>query len=239
MGLTRNIEDTKVPSGSPALIGLLVVYLLPMILMSASFILIYHVLNLALAFSSLELYAVYATSCWITFLVMLLLLRKQGLRLRNIGYRGGINLSTIGIALLFFLTGFAVFAVSGSALDYVGIRWSSSLEIEITSAIDAALLVFTLLVTSPIIEDTFYRAYSITILERKLGNRWVAGLVSCFMFALVYLPSWGVRGSIQLFLWALLSMALFVWGKSIYPCLLMHVANNVFMYVLLPMLAKG
>jgi len=201
MSLTRNIEATKVPSGSPALIGLFVVYLLPMILMSASFILIYHVLDLALAFSSLELYAVYATSCWITFLVMLLLLRKQGLRLRNIGYRGGANLSTIGIALLFFLTGFAVFAVSGSALDYVGIRWSSSLEIEITSPIEAALLVFTLLVTSPIIEDTFYRAYSITILERKLGNRWVAGLVSCFMFALVYLPSWGVRGSIQLFLW--------------------------------------
>jgi membrane protease YdiL (CAAX protease family) len=229
-------EAVKAPSGSLALLGLFVVYLLPMILMSASFVLIYYVLNLELALSSLQLYAVYDVSCWITFLVMLLLLWKQRLQLKDIGYRGDIDLATIGIAVLFSLAGLAVLAISSFALDCVGIRWSTSLDIEVTSAIDAVLLVFTLLVTSPVIEDTFYRAYSITVLERKLGNRWVAGLVSCFIFALVYLPSWGVRGSIQLFLWALTSMVLFVWRKSIYPCLLMHVANNVFMYVLLPTL---
>ena len=229
----------KVPSDSLAFVGLFVVYLLPMILMSASFVLIFHMPNLELPFSTLQLYAIYAASCWTSFLTMLLLLRKQGLRLKDIGYRGTIDLSAIGIAVLFFLTGLAVLAVSSLALDYVGIYWSSGLEIEIASAIDAGLLVFTLLVTSPIIEDTFYRAYSITILQRKLGNWWVAGLVSCSMFALVHLPFWGVRGSIHLFLWALLSTALFVWRKSIYPCLLMHVANNTFMYVLLPILRAG
>ena len=234
--MTGDIEAMRVPSGSLAIIGLFVVYLFPMVLMRAFFIPINHILKLELALSTLQIYAVYAASCWITFLIMLLLLWRQGLRLRDIGYRGDMDLSTIGVALLFFVTGLTVLAISGFVLDCAGIRWSSSLDIKITRPIDAALLVFTLLVTSPIIEDTFYRAYSITILESKLGNRWVAGLASCFMFALLHLPFWGVRGSIHLFLWALLSTALFVWRKSIYPCLLMHVANNVFMYVLFPML---
>lgn len=203
MKSARDIEVTKVPKGPLALIGLLVVYLLPIILTGTIMGLVPRLLNLELDFTSLPLYMVYAASCWVTFLVMWLLLWKQGLGLKDIGYRGRIDLSTVGIAALFFIAGLAVLAISGFALDYVGIRWASNLELEleITSAVDAALLVFTLFVTSPIIEDTFYRAYSITILERKLGNRWVAGLVSCFMFALVYLPSWGVGGFIQLFLW--------------------------------------
>lgn len=56
-------EAVKAPSGSLALLGLFVVDLLPMIVMSTSFVLIYHVLNLELALSSLQLYAVYAMSC--------------------------------------------------------------------------------------------------------------------------------------------------------------------------------
>lgn len=239
MSLTYKIEAVKVPSGSLALIGLFVVYFLPMILMSASYVLTYYILNLELAFSSLQLYAVYSACCWITFLTMLLLLWKQGLQLRDIGYLGDIDLSTIGIAILFFLIGLAVHFGSSLALDYLGVLWAASLELEVKSAADALLLIFTLLVTAPIIEETFYRGYSITVLTQRLGSRRLAGLASCLIFAIVHLPSWGVRGSIHLFLWALLPTILFIWRKSLYPGLLTHVANNVFMYVLLPMVVLG
>ena len=110
-----------------------------MVLMRAFFIPINHILKLELALSTLQIYAVYAASCWITFLIMLLLLWRQGLRLRDIGYRGDMDLSTIGVALLLFVTGLAVLAISGFILDCAGIRWSSSLYIKITRPIDAAL----------------------------------------------------------------------------------------------------
>jgi membrane protease YdiL (CAAX protease family) len=146
---------------------------------------------------------------------MLLLLWKQELQLRDIGYRGELGLSTIGIAILFFLMGLVVHFGSGLALNYLGVPWATSLELEVKSAADALLLVATLLVTAPIIEETFYRGYSITVLTQRLGSNWVAGLVSCLIFAIIHLPSWGVRGSIHLFLWALLPMILFIWRASI------------------------
>ena len=214
---------------------MLVIYFLPMVLMSVLFLIIF-LLNLEIDFSSLFIYLMYSISCWITFLTILMLLRKQGLHLKNIGYRGSMNLLNVVIGIGFFVAGLIILTISSILLDYLGIYWSSSL-FTISNALDFVLVVFTLIITAPIIEDTFYRAYSITTLERKLGNQWVAGLLSCILFALVHLPFWGIRGSIHLFLWASLSMTLFIWRKSIYPCLLMHVANNIFMYILIPMLS--
>jgi len=237
INLNQNIEEIEAPKGLLAIIGMLVIYFLPMVLMSVLFLIMF-LLNLEIIFSSLFIYLMYSLSCWITFLTILMLLRKQGLHLKNIGYRGSMNLLNVGIGIVFFIAGLIILTISSILLDYLGIYWSSSLELfTISNALDFVLVVFTLIITAPIIEDTFYRAYSITTLERKLGNQWVAGLLSCILFALVHLPFWGIRGSIQLFLWASLSMTLFIWRKSIYPCLLMHVANNIFMYILIPMLS--
>ena len=237
INLNQNIEEIKAPKGLLAIIGMLVIYFLPMVLMSVLFLIIF-LLNLEIDFSSLFIYLMYSISCWITFLTILMLLRKQGLHLKNIGYRGSMNLLNVGISIVFFVAGLIILTISSILLDYLGIYWSSSLELfTISNALDFVLVVFTLIITAPIIEDTFYRAYSITTLKRKLRNQWIAGLLSCILFAFVHLPFWGIRGSILLFLWASLSMALFIWRKSIYPCLLMHVANNIFMYILIPMLS--
>ena len=224
------------PQGSLALIGILIIYLLPMILMMMTFIFI-NLLNPGIYFSSLFIYTIYSINCWITFLIMLKLLWKQGLNLRKIGYKGKINLLNIGISLLFFIAGLIILTISAIVLDYLGMYWSSTLELfTITNVLDIIIVVFTLIITAPIIEDTFYRAYSITILRTRLKNPWIAGILSCSIFALIYMPFWGIRGAIHLFLWALLSMTLFIWRKSIYPCLIMHVANNSFMYIFIPLL---
>ena len=171
INLNQNIEEIKAPKGLLAIIGMLVIYFLPMVLMSVLFLIIF-LLNLEIDFSSLFIYLMYSISCWITFLTILMLLRKQGLHLKNIGYRGSMNLLNVGISIVFFVAGLIILTISSILLDYLGIYWSSSLELfTISNALDFVLVVFTLIITAPIIEDTFYRAYSITTLERKLGNQ--------------------------------------------------------------------
>ncbi len=149
---------------------------------------------------------------------MFLLLRRQNLGLKDIGYQGSFTPFTIIVILLFFVIGIVSGFGVGILLDYLGIFWISSGLVVFQAGlgiVEIGLLIFTLLVTAPVIEETFYRAYSITALSGRVQNRLDAGLMSCIMFALVYLPFWGVRGAIQLFLWALLPMTLFIWRKGI------------------------
>jgi membrane protease YdiL (CAAX protease family) len=236
--LTQNIRVVKERRGLLTLVGLFVIYFMPMILMSVSYMIIYHILSPIPDISTFQHFGIYALCCWITFVIMLLLLQKQDLHLSDIGYRGSINLSTLRYTTAFLIAGLGVITLSSLVLDCLGIMWSSYLEFEldVTNPLNTMLLIFTLIVTTPIMEETYYRAYSITAIRLWLKNEWVAGMLSCLVFAILHLPFWGLRGSIHLFLWALVPTVLFIWKESIYPCLIMHVVNNMFLYVIFPII---
>ena len=223
--------------GKYGLIGLICVHLLPIYLSCLLGMLLYFIYHLEFSLTSLPNFILFGISQWITFLIMWLVLRKKNLKLKDIGYRGKINILTILLGILFFIAALGVLTLSSIFFDIIGLHWTQDLEIfEMGDPINLLLMIFLLLITTVICEDTFYRAYSITFLNSYIKNKWIAGLIACFIFALSFFLGWGLRGSILLFLYAVLSMVLFNWRKSIYPCLIMHILLNFVNYILSPLL---
>jgi len=237
-----NIEDEqKIISynlkGKYGLIGLICVHLLPIYLSLLLGMLVSRIFHIKFTITSLLNFILFGISQWITFLIMWLLIRKCNLKLKDIGYRGKINILTILLAVLFSIAALWLLILSSIFFDIIGLYWTQDLEVfNMEDPINVLLIVFLLLITTVVCEDTFYRAYSITFLNSYIKNKWIAGLIACFVFALSFFLGWGLRGSILLFLYAVLSMVLFNWRKSIYPCLIMHILLNFVQYILFPLL---
>ncbi len=223
--------------GKYGFIGLICVHLLPIYLSFLLGILCSFLFHLEFTFISSLNFILFGISQWITFLIMWLLLRKKNSNLKDIGYRGKINILTILIGVLFSIAALGVLTFSSIFFDIIGLYWTQDLDVFwMGDPIQILLIVFLLLITTVICEDTFYRAYSITFFNSYIKNKWIAGLIACFIFALSFFLGWGLRGSILLFLYAVLSMVLFNWRGSIYPCLIMHILLNFVQYILFPLL---
>lgn len=85
-------------------------------------------------------------------------------------------------------------------------------------------------------EEILYRGFLLGLLWAKLGRAWLAGLLATMIFALFHIPGFGLAGALFILLWTPLAVTFFLWRRSIYPPYAMHVLNNLFAYVLVPLL---
>lgn len=96
--------------------------------------------------------------------------------------------------------------------------------------------VFFLVLLIPLAEEILFRGFFLNLLRSKIGGLWLVGLLGCLSFAVVHLPRWGLSGALFILLWAVVPVCLFLARRSIVPSFTMHVVNNVFAYVILPVL---
>ncbi|MEM5790981.1 MAG: type II CAAX endopeptidase family protein, partial [Candidatus Aenigmatarchaeota archaeon] len=156
-----------------------------------------------------------------------LALRKCKLKFKDIGY-SNFRVKDIAWAFLFFILAIFVWAGVIKILEILGIpEWKTDDPfIDLPTALIS--LPFALLI-APITEETLFRGVLITALKEKV-KLWPACVLSIFFFALHHLFPFGVGAFIHILFWAPFPTVLFIWKKSIYPSIIMHITNNIFGY---------
>lgn len=69
-------------------------------------------------------------------------------------------------------------------------------------------------------------------------NVYLAVIIADLIFAVVHVPFWGWGGALQIAIWALIPSILFVRRKSLTAPITIHLLNDTFAFVLLPMFVK-
>ena len=90
--------------------------------------------------------------------------------------------------------------------------------------------------TAGITEEILFRGYPIERLNMLTGNLPLSAGLAYLAFVLLHIPFWGPGGTIQIGLWSIVITALYVWRRSLPACMLMHILNDAYAFILLPML---
>ncbi|MEA1965264.1 MAG: type II CAAX endopeptidase family protein [Candidatus Aerophobetes bacterium] len=178
---------------------------------------------------------IYALACWLTLVTLWFMLRKYGYRFKDIGW-DNFKARDIGWAVMFFAIAIYVWWGLSIGLSKIGIGWE--MEYHFASPFEVFIIFFFAVITAPICEETFFRGYLITILNGKT-RLWLACVFSIVLFALYHFFPFGIGAFILILFWSVFPTILFVWRKSIYPGIIMHALNNLFAWVMLPLLFGG
>lgn len=97
-------------------------------------------------------------------------------------------------------------------------------------------LVVIIALTAGITEEVLFRGYPIERLAELTGELWVGAAVTFVTFTAVHIPFWGLGGAIQIGAWTLVVTVVYVRTRNLIACMLMHIANDLFAFVILPIL---
>jgi len=90
-------------------------------------------------------------------------------------------------------------------------------------------------ITAGIAEEILFRGYPIERLSSLTGRLSFGALIAYVMFVLLHIPFWGVGGAIQIGVWTLVITLLYVKRRNLPACMLMHILNDAYAFILLPM----
>lgn len=85
-------------------------------------------------------------------------------------------------------------------------------------------------------EEVLFRTYPIERLKEWSGSIWFAGLISIVLFAALHIPFWSMGGAFQIGIGSILWTLIYIKTRSIWPMIIMHVINDLFAFVALPMM---
>jgi membrane protease YdiL (CAAX protease family) len=181
-------------------------------------------------------FAAYAAANWVTFA---LLLRVVGVRrLRDDGLRFLPTGRAVAAALAAFVAGLVVYGAVSALLARLGLPPVRGMDFAAPTPLQVAVLFLCVVVTAAFCEEVFFRVLWIGVLRRRMPVR-VAGLVSIAAFAAIHYPYFGLGGVVFISVWAILPLWLFVSFGDLTAPLLMHALNNVFAYLVVPLLLRG
>jgi membrane protease YdiL (CAAX protease family) len=182
-------------------------------------------------------FLVYTAWNWVVVCAGYFLIRRIGVRWRDFGFTN-FRYRDLGLAVAAMLVGIFIVAPVAKWLTHImglpaikGMNYSLSNPFDVASA-----LIFVLI--GPLAEEIIFRGYLLNVLRAKMANLWVVGLAGVIMFTLVHLPYFGWGGILFIFLWSPLTVGLFLWRRSIYPSYVMHVLNNFFAYIVVPLFLR-
>jgi membrane protease YdiL (CAAX protease family) len=93
-----------------------------------------------------------------------------------------------------------------------------------------------IVITAGVTEEMLFRGYPIERLTEMTGRiGWGAG-IAYVAFVLLHIPFWGLGGTIQIGFWSLIVTGLYVWRRNLPACMLMHILNDAYAFILLPAL---
>ncbi|MER3513044.1 MAG: CPBP family intramembrane metalloprotease [Chloroflexota bacterium] len=92
-----------------------------------------------------------------------------------------------------------------------------------------------IVVTAGITEEILFRGYPIERLSSLTGRLGLGALIAYVAFVLLHIPFWGIGGTIQIGVWSLIITFLYVRRRNLLACILMHVLNDAYAFILLPM----
>lgn len=175
----------------------------------------------------------YAIANLFTVLLIIYLMNRNNISLAVLGFKN-FRWKDVLLAFLFFFAGIFLWWGLSIVLEQIGIaeQWRNKYPLKTP----IHYFVITLWVSiAAICEEIIFRGYFLSVLQTRFPV-WIAMAVSIVTFALVHLPFFGIAVGIEIMVWSLFPSILFVWRKSLYPGIFMHLLNNIFAYLLLPLM---
>ncbi len=171
---------------------------------------------------------------WALALILLaLVLFWERLPLASIGLRRP-AWRDLAWGLLGFLLGALAFALTTPLVQALGLGNTGTgltrlagLSIPFRAAI---------VLTAGITEEILFRGYPIERLAALTGRLRLGAGIAYLVFVLLHLPFWGLGGTVQIGLWSLIITWVYVRRRNLAPCVLMHVLNDAYAFILLPAL---
>lgn len=93
-----------------------------------------------------------------------------------------------------------------------------------------------IVITAGITEEILARGYPIERLAHLTGRPIWGAVIGYVAFVLPHIPLWGLGGTIQIGVWSIIVTALYVKRRNLPACILMHILNDAYAFILLPML---
>lgn len=91
-------------------------------------------------------------------------------------------------------------------------------------------------ITAGITEEIISRGYPIERITEMTGRIAWGVVIAYIAFVLLHIPFWGLGGTIQIGVWSLIVTLLYVWRRNLPACMLMHILNDAYAFILLPTL---
>ena len=89
--------------------------------------------------------------------------------------------------------------------------------------------------TAGITEEILFRGYPIERLNNLTGHLGLSALIAYGVFVLLHIPFWGLGGTLQIGVWSIVVTILYVKRRNLPACMLMHILNDAYAFILLPM----
>ncbi len=93
-----------------------------------------------------------------------------------------------------------------------------------------------LVLTAGITEEILSRGYPIERLYSLTNRLGLSAVIAYGAFVLLHIPFWGLGGTIQIGVWSVIITVLYVKRRNLLACMLMHILNDAYAFILLPTL---
>ncbi len=93
-----------------------------------------------------------------------------------------------------------------------------------------------IVLTAGITEEILSRGYPIERLYSLTNRLGLSAVIAYAAFVLLHIPFWGLGGTIQIGVWSIVITVLYVKRRNLLACMLMHILNDAYAFILLPAL---
>ncbi|GBD09835.1 hypothetical protein HRbin22_02096 [Candidatus Thermoflexus japonica] len=194
----------------------------------------------AIGIHDLALFRVVIYALWASIIAWALacLLRQEGVRAADLGWRGRLSPEAIGLAVLAAWLAAMIWLPLDALRQAIGLPlyWDPRQRgfVQPTTPWEFALVILAGLILVPPAEETMFRGYVLPALETRAG-RIGALMLHNLLFAL-YHGAIGPGLVLYMFFWSFFPALLYLRYRSIYPPMLMHFLNNIWVDIAVPML---
>ncbi len=93
-------------------------------------------------------------------------------------------------------------------------------------------------ITAGVVEDALFLGYGFTRLTLLTGTKWLAGILTIGLVALLHFPHWGLGPALAYLIAVGLAVAFFVWRKDLLANIVAHVTVDGMGLVIVPLLSS-
>jgi membrane protease YdiL (CAAX protease family) len=140
----------------------------------------------------------------------------------------------VGWGMAAFVVGVLAFGVTRPIVQSLGLDATGG-GIETLASLPLSVVVV-IAITAGVTEEVLYRGYPIERLTELTGDVRVGAGLTLVVFTVAHVPFWGVGGALQIGAWTVVVTVLYVRRRNLVACILMHVCNDLFAFVVLPAL---
>lgn len=143
----------------------------------------------------------------------------------------------LGLSIAAFVVGVLGFGLTQPLVQALGLE-STRGGIQTIATLPTWVVVL-VAVTAGVTEEILFRGYPIERVSDLTGELWIGAVVTYVVFTAAHVPFWGLGGAIQIGVWTLVVTLLYVRTRNLIACMVMHIANDMFAFVVLPVVLNS